>query len=83
MCQLIGLTRGCAAHDRCYENADVSFLNNVGWPKTPQQTAATKACDAKLSNALMHVYFPISAEAGHATFVSTYFNLPSGYNLRP
>jgi len=73
----------CGAHDRCYENAGVSFISNVGWPKTVQQTAAIKACDADLSNALMHIYLPASAEMGQATIVSTYFNLPSGYNLRP
>ena len=73
----------CAKHDRCYENAGVSFVNNLGWPKTVQQTAAIKACDANLSNDLMHIYFPTPAEAGQATIVSTYFNLPSGYNLRP
>jgi RHS repeat-associated protein len=74
---------GCAAHDRCYERAGVSWRNNVGLARTtPQQRAAIRACDADLSNALMHIYLPTSAEMGQATIVSTFFNLPSGYSLR-
>jgi hypothetical protein len=74
---------GCAAHDLCYERAGVSWRNNVGLATTtPQQRAAIKACDAALSNTLMHIYWPTSAEMGQGTIVSTYFNLPSGYSLR-
>lgn len=73
----------CAAHDACYGNAGVSFLNNIGWPKTAQQTAAIQGCDAVLPGALRNISYPTSKEYGEATIVSTYFNLPSGYSLRP
>jgi hypothetical protein len=39
----------CARHDLCYQNAGVSWRNNVGLAKTTsQQKAAIKACDADL-----------------------------------
>jgi RHS repeat-associated protein len=72
----------CAAHDACYGNAWVSFLNNIGLPKTAQQTAAIQGCDAALSGALRNISYPTSNEYGEATIVSTFFNLPSGYSLR-
>jgi RHS repeat-associated protein len=75
---------GCAAHDLCYQNAGVSWRNNVGLATTTrQQAAAIKACDADLSTALRHISLPTSNEMGQATLVSTYFDLPSGYSLRP
>ena len=73
----------CAAHDKCYENAGVSFLNNIGWPKTPQQSAAIQACDAALAGAIDAITWPTSNEQGEATLVTTYFNFQSGYNLHP
>jgi hypothetical protein len=73
----------CAAHDKCYGNAGVSFLNNIGWPKTPQQSAAIQACDAALARTINGITWPTSNEQGEATLVTTYFNLPSGYNLHP
>jgi len=72
----------CAAHDLCYQNAGVSAINNLGWPTTASQKAAIRGCDSALSTALSNISWPTSAEMGQATLVSTYFNLPSGYNLR-
>jgi RHS repeat-associated protein len=72
----------CAAHDLCYQNATVSWVNNFGWPTPAQQQAAIGVCDAALSNALSNISWPTSAEYGQATLVSTYFNFP-GYSLRP
>jgi hypothetical protein len=73
---------GCAAHDLCYQNAGVSAINNLGWPTTASQKAAIRGCDSALSTALSNISWPTSAEMGQATIVSTWFNLPSGYNLR-
>lgn len=73
----------CAAHDLCYQNAGVSFLNNIGWPKTAQQTAAIQACDANLCRTLGNMSWPTSVEVGQATFVSTFFGCSNGYSLRP
>ncbi len=73
----------CAAHDKCYGNASVSFLNNIGLPKTPKQAAAIQACDASLAGTINNITWPTSNEQGEATLVTTYFNLNSGYNLHP
>lgn len=74
----------CYAHDLCYQNAGVSFLNNIGLASTtPQQQAAIQACDSALSTAISNISWPTSSEMGLATIVSTYFNLPSGYSLNP
>jgi len=73
---------GCAAHDLCYQNAGVSAINNLGWPTTASQKADIRRCDSALSTVLSNISWPTSAEMGQATIVSTWFNLPSGYNLR-
>jgi RHS repeat-associated protein len=72
----------CAAHDLCYQNAGVSFVNNLGWPKTAAQTAAIQACDANLCSTLNSNSWPTSAEAGQATIVETFFGCSGGYSLR-
>jgi RHS repeat-associated protein len=72
----------CAAHDLCYQNAGVSFVNNLGWPKTAQQTAAIQACDANLCSRLSSMSWPSSSEPGQATLVSTFFGCSGGYSLR-
>jgi len=72
----------CAAHDLCYQNAGVSFLNNIGFPKTAQQSAAIQACDANLCSRLGGMSWPSSSEAGQATLVSTFFGCSGGYSLR-
>jgi len=74
----------CYAHDLCYQNAGVSFLNNIGLASTtPQQQAKIQACDSALSTAIGNISWPTSSEMGLATIVSTYFNLPSGYSVNP
>lgn len=72
----------CAAHDLCYQNAGVSFLNNIGWPKTAAQTAAINACNGNLCSTLNNVYYPTQSEAGQATLVETFFGCSGGYSLR-
>jgi RHS repeat-associated protein len=72
----------CAAHDRCYQRAGVSFVNNLGWPTTGAQKVAIAMCDSFLSGDLSSIMWPTSNEMGEATIVSTGFNLNSGYNLR-
>jgi hypothetical protein len=73
----------CAAHDLCYQNAGVSFLNNLGWPKTAQQSSAIRACDAQLCVSLSRMAWPTSSEVGQATLVSTFFGCSGGYSQWP
>jgi RHS repeat-associated protein len=46
----------CATHDRCYQDADVSFLNNLhGRSTTSHQREAINVCDAQLCTKLSFV----------------------------
>ena len=74
----------CATHDACYQNAGVSWRNNVpfGPSMNAAQRGAIQDCDANLCRTLGNMSWPSSAEAGQATLVSTFFGCSGGYSLR-
>lgn len=74
----------CAAHDACYQNAGVSWRNNVpfGPSMNAAQAGAIQACNANLCSSLSNMSWPSSSEAGQATLVSTFFGCSGGYSLR-
>jgi len=72
----------CAAHDLCYDNAGVTYKNNIGLATTtPQQAAEIQTCNNTLCSTLNNMTWPTSAEWGQATIVSTYFNCSGQYSL--
>jgi RHS repeat-associated protein len=74
----------CATHDACYQNAGVSWRNNVpfGPSMNAAQRGAIQDCDANLCRTLGNMSWPSSGEAGQATLVSTFFGCSGGYSLR-
>jgi RHS repeat-associated protein len=68
----------CAQHDKCEENANAGFINNV--TGTGNQ-GAIQACNAQLCSGINNIPWPTSVEMGQATLVATYFNC-GGYSLR-
>jgi RHS repeat-associated protein len=58
----------CAKHDKCYQDAGISFYNNVRGNMTPQQQAAAQSCDAGLCQEMSNIDDP--SEPGFVGVIS-------------
>jgi|SRR5271154_6228440 len=63
----------CAAHDLCYQNAGISFVNNVFGTGGSQKQAAANACNAQLCRDLSNILWQSSSEMGQALIVGAAF----------
>jgi len=63
----------CALHDKCYQDAGISFVNNVFGTGGAQKQAAARTCNAQLCSNLSHVLWQSSSEMGQAFIVGEAF----------